>query len=352
MAESVERQFPNEELTPLTAQEKPSNATLRVLKRELYDNAMSVPSIRGGGGHGHLAITMSDAAYTTLAGTAFVVPTHPGPRPVHPANATGPQVKEINRQFLSDLQEFQTYKAVEAQLKKQLIKAVPNVFIDELKDQLFGYGNVAVRAILEHLDTMYRQVTPDDLNKNLDNLNRQWSPEQPLETLFTQINNCREFAEDHDPITVAAAIRAGELNLEKSGVFIDALKDWRKKATADRTWVNFKSHFNEADKERLRQLTTHGAGYLAKGEEAEKPPIQQAPETTPTKSSTKDYSAGPSLYYCWSHGLGPNPNHTSATCRRQAAGHRTDATATNMMGGCNHIHRRRGEQAVFGVAEE
>ena len=46
---------------------------------------------------------------------------------------------------------------------------------------------------------------------------------------------------------------------------------------------------------------------------------------------------GVSLYYCWTHGLGRDANHTSATCQNPAAGHQYDATINDMKGGSNLI---------------
>ena len=54
-----------------------------------------------------------------------------------------------------------------------------------------------------------------------------------------------------------------------------------------------------------------------------------------------------SYYYCWSHGYGPNRDHTSKNCRFPASGQRYDATTNNMLGGNNTIHRRRGEVPIF-----
>ena len=42
-------------------------------------------------------------------------------------------------------------------------------------------------------------------------------------------------------------------------------------------------------------------------------------------------------YYCWSHGIGLNKNCTSGTHSNKKDGHKDDATADNMMGGCDRI---------------
>ncbi|CAB9523122.1 hypothetical protein SEMRO_1380_G267730.1 [Seminavis robusta] len=92
-------------------------------------------------------------------------------------------------------------------------------------------------------------------------MNTKWSPSDPIEKLFNQINDAQAFARGHDEITNRAALRAGLKNLENSGVFPLALKDWRAKPTPEQTWANFQTHFKEANNERIRNITTKQAGY-------------------------------------------------------------------------------------------
>ena len=49
-------------------------------------------------------------------------------------------------------------------------------------------------------------------------------------------------------------------------------------------------------------------------------------------------------YYCWTHGLSDNKDHTSRPCTNKATGHKEDATLSNMMGGNNTIRRKRSER--------
>jgi hypothetical protein len=73
--------FPRETLTPIRGE--PTNTTLQLLQRPLFTNARSVPSARGGGLHGHLAMLLSDADHLARrAGIPFRIPVHPGPQPL------------------------------------------------------------------------------------------------------------------------------------------------------------------------------------------------------------------------------------------------------------------------------
>jgi hypothetical protein len=62
--------------------------------------------------------------------------------------------------------------------------------------------------MLTHLDNTYGTITADDLNDNIEHMNAKWSPTQPIEDLWNQIELCRCYADPHDPITELAATRA------------------------------------------------------------------------------------------------------------------------------------------------
>ena len=103
--------------------------------------------------------------------------------------------------------------SVSSQLKKLLITAVPETFIKTKRDEFFGYANVTVLQLLDHLDATYGTVTAADLTKNTEAMEKEWSTTQPLEDLWNQITICQAFAKDHDPISERAAIRSACNNL-------------------------------------------------------------------------------------------------------------------------------------------
>jgi hypothetical protein len=337
---SITEQFPHPELTAIDG--KPDFASLRIIHQQINANAMTISSTRGGGGHGHLALTIRAAKYNAIPTTQpWADPVHPGAAPTHNGNPTAAQITETNRAFKADLEEFMLYKGTEAALKKLILAAISDTYTQLLKDDDYGYANVTTLEILHHLDTTYGTVTADNLDDNLKRLHAQWSPDQPIEDLWNQIKQCRKYADPHDKISEKAAVRATITNLEASGVFTDALKDWRKRTETDKTWDNLKTDFNKADKERRRTVTSANGGYANKATEEK---VNKATEDKQKTAATFPASYVPiPLYYCWSHGLGSNPNHTSKTCTMNQPGHRVEATADNMLGGCCIIKRRSGE---------
>jgi hypothetical protein len=92
--------YPNPVLTKIVGE--PSNASFKKLKTELYDNAMSVPSNRGGGAHGHLATIMAFAEYNGMIGLGnqWEDPVNPGITPTSSAT-TPPNSKSPTTTALS-----------------------------------------------------------------------------------------------------------------------------------------------------------------------------------------------------------------------------------------------------------
>jgi hypothetical protein len=89
----------------------------------------------------------------------------------------------------------------------------------------------------------------DDLAENRKNLHRKWSSAQPLEALWTNIIRCRHIAHNLILISDLDAVQAALDTLNCTGVFIDAVKLWRLRPSAERTLANMRAHFTLADLE-------------------------------------------------------------------------------------------------------
>jgi hypothetical protein len=133
-------------------------------------------------------LVVNDATYSAAAGAdaagaaiVFVPPVHPGDAPA--IGATAAAITEANRRFLVDGKEYALYVNTDIALKKLLLKAVPIVFTQKLKDPLLGFATVTTHQILEHLDTTYGIVTEDDLDRNLTEIRKSLDINSPIEAL-------------------------------------------------------------------------------------------------------------------------------------------------------------------------
>ena len=344
--------FPHAELTKIDG--KPTYLSIQQSKRELFTNSAAIHSIAGSGRHGHSVLVLGVAEYNRIAnlplgGNAndWVDPAHPGPAPVFPANATSRQMTEISATYDRALKAFETYNDVEQTLKQQLLAAVDPEFVCSLQDALYGYANVTVRDLLVHLETTYGQLDQDALTANLAALEEPWEPVESMEKLWQQATYAQGVAQQGgEPITDTALVRIYRDKLTNTGVFSLDLREWDKKPLADRTWANFKTFFTEANKRRVKETTLgdmqRAFAAIGRPETPSTVGSTQPRLDTPSSALTDDTSGA--KYYCWTHGLSDNKDHTSRTCTNKATGHKEDATLNNMMGGNNTIRRKRGER--------
>ena len=90
-----------------------------------------------------------------------------------------------------------------------------------------------------------------------------WDASDPIENLFTQINDAAEFAiyATH-PIADKDKTQAGEVLILKTGLFAQDYKDWRSHDDATRTWTFFQEFWQEQYNLKNETETTAGSmGY-------------------------------------------------------------------------------------------
>jgi hypothetical protein len=193
-----------------------------------------------------------------------------------------------------------------------------------------------------HLRSTYGAITLEDLETNRARLAADWNPDSPLEDVWALIRETQRFAADgHDPISDTTVLSLLLTAFEKSGVFSTAIDKWRDKDPIDWTLANFQPHFTKANVERKRKskLTTQtGDFHTANAAAGTQPPLLSTPPpaSTPGPSSFRG-PTGISWYYCHTHGLGRNKEHTSPTCLNKGPDHKDAATLDNMLGGNNKI---------------
>jgi hypothetical protein len=80
-------------------------------------------------------------------------------------------------------------------LKKQIISVFEPMYLDILNDNLVGYDKISARDMVDHLFETYGNITAVDLEINFEHMRRAWDPQQPVETLFKQIQDCADYYE-------------------------------------------------------------------------------------------------------------------------------------------------------------
>jgi hypothetical protein len=226
--------------------------------------------------------------------------------------------------------------------------------------------------------------TTSDLEINFEHMRQAWDPQQPVENLFKQIQDCADYSETGGVlIGHPQHINVGYAKIFATGHFMSACRRWNEKPTADKTWTQFKSHFAATHRQhkQMQGESAATAGYHSANAAVTQNEDQMAEATigalTNLATSTaadrgvvaaltqanyrlakqlEDNSTelrelkallnqerrdrrGPrssntsANNYCWSHGYKVGKTHTSLTCYTPTPGHKTEAARAENMGG-------------------
>ena len=332
--DAVKELFPHKVYPKLPAGTEPNAKIIDTWERMSIQNAMSQKLLENPV-FGCLSAVTDVAKYNEVTVTG--VPAHNVPAHRMPfVPAAGQNAEACRRhQAISDKQisDYHTFHAVKEAIKQLLTEACPPEFLSSLTHRITGLTTISVTAIFEYLHTTYGGLDREARNANKADMNKPWNPPASIEVLFAQIKDAVDFvANTTYAITTTEQIDTALNILHATGHFKQALEDWDKKPTADKTWPHLKLHFHRFYKNNKEHMvTTADSGYHS-ANTATTPPV--------AKEEAK-------VCYCWTHGAGFNPDHTSATCKFPATGHQKEATISNMMGGNNTIRRKRGEAATY-----
>jgi hypothetical protein len=238
--------------------------------------------------------------------------------------------------------------------------------------------------MLDHLFETYGNITAVDLEINFENMRRAWDPQQPVESLFKQIQYCADSSEAGGVIIGhPQQINIGYAKIFATGHFMSACRQWNEKHTIEKPWTQFKSHFAAAHRQhkQMQGESASTAGYhsanatvahnedqmaeptigalynLATATAADRGVVvaltqanahltRQLEENSnelremkallnqerSAKRVQRSFNPSPTIY-CWTHGFKLGSTHRSVTCKTQKPSHKKEATRENNMGG-------------------
>ena len=254
--------FPNQ-LTPIVGE--PTYQTLKDLKDQLKANATSIPTTLGSGTHGYLGLILSPATYATISPTAFVEPAYPGQHPAIPAGTNAANTSAIIRRHTEDMRQWREFKNVSTALKNQLLSAVDDIYVCALRDRHVGYMNQSICNLLTHLFNNYCNITQLELEDNDTKMHALWDPNSPLDCLVQQLEDGQDYADDGgQPYMADQLLRITYTLIFKTWLYFKDCKAWNTKPNNEKTWTNFKAHFQCTQRLLCGQLhTTKQAGFTS-----------------------------------------------------------------------------------------
>jgi hypothetical protein len=206
---------------------------------------------------------MTHEKYFAIAVDVFPVPNNPGPSAAVVGGMKAAVIAETTRLHREATQVYHTYHNVDQAIKKLIIESFDDAYLNALSDKIMGYTNCTSLQLLTHLLTYYAMIAPTELTQNYERLNTPYDPNQPIETLFQQIQDARAFAvAGGQPYGAATIVNVAYALVFNTGLFTDACRAWQSRAIARKTWAQFKLDFTTAHREsRLTNQTAHQSGF-------------------------------------------------------------------------------------------
>jgi hypothetical protein len=158
---------------------------------------------------------------------------------------------------------YRTYHNADQAIKKLIIEAFGDAYLNALSDEIVGYANCISLQLLTHLLTYYAMIAPKELKQNYKRLNTPYCPNQPIETIFQQVQDARAFAvAGGQPYGAAMIVNVAYTLVFNTGLFPDSCRAWQSRAIAGKTWAQFKIDFATAHREfHLTNQTAQQSGF-------------------------------------------------------------------------------------------
>jgi hypothetical protein len=256
--------------------------------------------------------------------------------------------------------------------------------LEFLNENMVGFANISARDMLDHLFSTYGNITAVDLEINFEHMCRAWDPQQPVESLFKQIQDCADYSEAGGVlIGNPQQINVGYANTFATGHFMSACRRWNEKPPVENTWAQFKSHFAAAHRQhkQIQGESAATAGYHSANAAVGQTEYQMADSTigalanlaTATasdrgvveplteanahlvkqlednsnelrelkalikkeifeKGGQRSFNPSPNNYF-WTRDYKVANTHTSLSCNFPKQGHKKEATRADNMGG-------------------
>jgi hypothetical protein len=218
-----------------TVQGEPDYQTIHATIKFLQANLRAIDTHLGGGTLGHLGLIISEASYAMISQAAdaspalWKKPQAPGRAPSK-TDGTVAQISAARHIWEEGIQTYRACTSVQQALEKHIISVFQPMYLDILNDNMVGYANISARDMLDHLFETYSNITVVDLEINFEHTRRTLDPQQPVESLFKQIQDCADYSEAGcvligDP----QHINVGYANIFATGHFMSACRRWNER---------------------------------------------------------------------------------------------------------------------------
>jgi hypothetical protein len=183
--EEIINGFPNPMLPKID--HDPTFEDIQVTIRLLNANAISIPSMAGGGAHGHLGIIVAQVEYATISALPWVEPFNPNAVPIILPGTNTVDAAQLARMHAECRRIYTNRINIDQALKKIILEAYDNMYTSQLEDYLLQYEKRSALEIVMHLKQTYGFINPTQLAESYNKVTAPINFQDPIETLLKQI---------------------------------------------------------------------------------------------------------------------------------------------------------------------
>jgi hypothetical protein len=164
---------------------QPTEKDFSKLKLELSKGLASIPTLNGGGHHGHIGLIIPNAEYTTFShgNTPYNILDNPGPYP----STVDPDPLVRERQIVehkAEIKEYKTQLGVSSWARKAMVGAVNEEWLSKIRNTHVGFNHKIPLDLLTHLEAVGGIVYYMDVAELQAELTKPWDQIKAPTTLF------------------------------------------------------------------------------------------------------------------------------------------------------------------------
>lgn len=222
---------------------QPSHTDITQLEEELVQIAVDFPTSLGGGDLGHAELIVDSTTYQTHSnGILFTRPSQPPTLLVAPAQSEDQAT--VERLHNERIRIFNLFVGVEQGLKDQILTAVDEEYLLELRQGVFAYQKVTARQMLDHLRKRGGGLDHVDIMKIRKERDELWNYTENPATYFARVEKNVHLLSLVTPKPIITDMTEQMMAIlaavYESGHFNAAVREWEQKPDNEKTWDNIK----------------------------------------------------------------------------------------------------------------
>ena len=221
---------------------QPSKEAISKLKLELSEGLASIPTLNGGGRHGHIGLIIPNAEYVKFShnNAPYDILDNPGPYPTTVDKDTVVRERQI-AEHKAEIKEYETQLGVASWARKAIVGAVDAEWLSEIRNPHVGFNHKTPFELITHLEDVGGTIDFMDVAELQAELTKPWDQIEAPTTLFERGDKVEKQLEKAGiPAQPQLRLATALCWFQQSGEFDSALETWEAKPTASKTFSAFR----------------------------------------------------------------------------------------------------------------